>query len=78
MRKPPKRLYPDYYQIIELPIALEDIKKQLDASLYQSLESVKQDLDLCFTNAKKYNMKESEIWKDAKHLHVSSSSIQLT
>jgi hypothetical protein len=73
MRKPPKRLYPDYYQIIEQPIALEDIKKQLDTGLYQSLEGVKHDLDLCFANAKKYNMKDSEIWKDAKHLHVSTS-----
>jgi chromatin structure-remodeling complex subunit RSC4 len=71
MRRPPKRQYPDYYQLIQHPIALDDIKKQLDNGVYQSIESVKQDLELCFSNAKKYNMKESEIWRDAKFLNVS-------
>ncbi|KAF8625192.1 hypothetical protein AX15_005497 [Amanita polypyramis BW_CC] len=68
LKRPPKRLYPDYYQIIQKPIALEDIKKQLDNNAYQSLEVVRADFELCFTNAKTYNMKESEIWKDAKDL----------
>lgn len=71
LKKPPKRQYPDYYQIIQKPIALEDIKKQLDNNAYQTLEAARADFELCFTNAKTYNMKESEIWKDAKDLLVS-------
>ncbi|KAG6865756.1 hypothetical protein C0991_011953 [Blastosporella zonata] len=67
-RRPPKRQYPDYYMIIQHPIALEDIKKQLDNGSYQTLEAVKQDFELCFSNAKQYNMKESDIWRDAKDL----------
>lgn len=71
LKKPPKRLYPDYYKIIQKPIALEDIKKQLDHNAYHTLEEARADFELCFTNAKTYNMKESEIWKDAKDLLVS-------
>ncbi|KAG6879479.1 hypothetical protein C0992_002202 [Termitomyces sp. T32_za158] len=67
-RRPSKRQYPDYYQIIQHPIAYEDIKKQLDNGSYKTLEAVKQDFELCFNNAKQYNMKDSEIYKDAKDL----------
>jgi hypothetical protein len=56
---------------------LVDIKKKLDAGGYTSLEAVKQDLELCFINAKAYNQKNSQIWKDAKHLHVSGSTYAL-
>jgi len=71
MRLPSKRQYPDYYDMIKRPVALDDIKAQLDAGAYVSLEDVKKDFETCFRNAKRYNMRESQIWKDAKHLHVS-------
>lgn len=74
LKKPPKRQYPDYYKIIQKPIALDDIKKRLDTRSYLTLEEVKADFELCFTNAKEYNMKDSEIWKDAKELMVCFSS----
>ncbi|KAJ7109887.1 Bromodomain-containing protein [Mycena epipterygia] len=68
VRKPSKKLYPDYYTYIQHPIALEDIKKQLESGVYPTLEAVRQDFELCFENAKTYNMKDSGIWKDAKDL----------
>lgn len=68
LRRPSKRLYPDYYKLIQRPIALEEIKKQLEHGAYPSLEAVKSDFELCFHNAKQYNMKDSEIWRDAKDL----------
>jgi chromatin structure-remodeling complex subunit RSC4 len=71
LKRPPKRLYPDYYQIIKHPIALEDIRKRLESNGYATLEAVKQDFELCFSNAKIYNMKESAIYRDAKDLLVS-------
>jgi hypothetical protein len=71
LRKPPKRLYPDYYELINHPIALDDIKKQLDTGGYSSLEAVKNDFELCFSNAKQYNQTESIIFQDAKELLVS-------
>ncbi|KAL7285080.1 hypothetical protein ACG7TL_000172 [Trametes sanguinea] len=69
MRLPSKRQYPDYYVQIKRPIALDDIKAKLDAREYASMEEVLQDLETCFRNAKRYNMRESQIWKDAKFLH---------
>ncbi|KAI0354614.1 Bromodomain-containing protein [Trametes cingulata] len=69
MRLPSKRQYPDYYLQIKRPIALDDIKAKLEAREYATLEDVRQDLETCFRNAKRYNMKESQIWKDAKFLH---------
>ncbi|KAG5637649.1 hypothetical protein H0H81_003726 [Sphagnurus paluster] len=67
-KEPPKRQYPDYYRIITRPIALDDIKKQIETVGYPNLEAVRQDFELCFNNAKTYNMKDSDIWRDAKDL----------
>ncbi|KAF5368467.1 hypothetical protein D9758_002216 [Tetrapyrgos nigripes] len=68
LTKPSKKLYPDYYRIIAQPIALDDIKKKLQSGTYPTLEAVRQDFELCFTNAKTYNAKGSEIYQDAKDL----------
>lgn len=70
MQKPSKTQYPDYYEHIKRPIALEDIKKKIEKGAYPTLEDVRQDFELCFNNAKQYNMKESMIWRDAKDLLV--------
>jgi Bromodomain len=69
-KKVPKRTYPDYYEIIQFPIAFDDIKAKLDKAQYPTLEAVKQDLELCFNNAMLYNAEGSEIWADAKDLMV--------
>jgi hypothetical protein len=68
LRLPSKRHYPDYYNVITHPICLDDIKKKIDEDQYPSLDDVRQDFELCFTNAKRYNMKDSPIWLDAKFL----------
>ncbi|KZV99312.1 Bromodomain-containing protein [Exidia glandulosa HHB12029] len=68
MKVPPKKTYPDYYEIIKQPIALDDIKNFLDRRAFKSLEMVKAQFDLCFKNARKYNQKDSQIWRDAKAL----------
>ena len=71
IRLPSKRIYPDYYKIIKRPIALEDIKRKLEGGNYATFEEAKLDFELVFKNAKRFNIKDSQIWKDAKHLHVS-------
>jgi len=70
LRLPNKRTYPDYYTVIKKPIALDKIKSQLDAGQYPFLIAVKNDLEQCFRNAKRYNLKDSQIFNDAKFLHV--------
>ena len=77
LRLPSKRLYADYYDLIKKPIALDDIKRQLEHGGYATFSEVKQDFEQCFRNAKRYNVKESQIWRDAKHLHVCSSTALL-
>ncbi|ELU40246.1 Bromodomain-containing protein [Rhizoctonia solani AG-1 IA] len=67
---PNKRQYPDYYELISQPIAFDNIRAKLDAHEYASLEEVKSDFDLCFRNAKKYNVKGSDIWNAARDLQV--------
>ncbi|KAF9454213.1 Bromodomain-containing protein [Macrolepiota fuliginosa MF-IS2] len=68
LTKPPRKIYPDYYQIIQRPIALDDIKKRLDTNVYSSMQAVRADFELLFNNALEYNMKDSIIWKDAKDM----------
>ncbi|KAK0481744.1 RSC complex protein [Armillaria novae-zelandiae] len=73
LTKPLKRQYPDYFELIKQPIALDDIKKKLNSHAYPNLEAVKLDFDLCFNNAKHYNHPESIIWQDAKDLQKLAS-----
>ncbi|KDQ15702.1 hypothetical protein BOTBODRAFT_31587 [Botryobasidium botryosum FD-172 SS1] len=73
LRLPNRRTYPDYYTIIKKPISLEEIKGRIDAAEYDSLDALKADLDTCFRNAKRYNIKDSQIWQDARALHKLSS-----
>lgn len=77
MRRVPKRDYPDYYELIKQPIALEDIKKKLDHHEYPSLQVVRSDFELLFANAKQYNQTESAIFQDAKELWVRLSLLQM-
>ena len=74
MRLPSKRQYPDYYDVIKQPIALEEIRMKLDSHKYTSFEELRQDFELCFKNARRYNIRESQIWRDAKTLQVRSYS----
>ncbi|KAI5826317.1 Bromodomain-containing protein, partial [Schizophyllum commune Tattone D] len=68
LQKPSRKIYPDYYNFIQRPIAFDDIRKKLDRNAYPTLEAVREDFELCFTNAKTYNLKGSEIYNDAKDL----------
>ncbi|KAJ1302544.1 hypothetical protein OPQ81_002861 [Rhizoctonia solani] len=72
---PSKRQYPDYYELIKQPIAFDDIRAKLDAHRYASLEDVKADFDLCFRNAKKYNVKNSDIWNAARDLQRKAAAV---
>ncbi|KAF5352501.1 hypothetical protein D9756_005882 [Leucocoprinus leucothites] len=68
LTKPPRKVYPDYYQLIKTPIALDDIKKRLDTNAYPTLHVLLSDFELLYSNAMEYNMKDSVIWKDAKDM----------
>ncbi|KLO07102.1 Bromodomain-containing protein [Schizopora paradoxa] len=72
-RLPSKRQYGDYYKQITRPISLEEIKNKLDRQDYSSLEEVRDDIELMCKNARTYNMRESQIWRDAKSLQKTAN-----
>ncbi|KAG9124301.1 hypothetical protein FRC07_012101 [Ceratobasidium sp. 392] len=78
LKLPTKRQYPDYYVQIKQPIAFDDIRTKLDEKRYASFEDVKGDFDLCFTNAKRYNLKGSDIWNAARDLQRLATSTYRT
>ncbi|THH27664.1 hypothetical protein EUX98_g6524 [Antrodiella citrinella] len=69
MRLPNKRQYSDYYTQIKHPISLDEIKDRIEDGAYLTFNDCINDLETCFKNAKRYNIRESQIWKDAKVLH---------
>ncbi|KAG0006693.1 hypothetical protein BGZ80_005173, partial [Entomortierella chlamydospora] len=60
--------YPDYYEEITRPIALDGIKKKINSGAYKNLESFEDDFELMFENAKQYNAEGSDVYLDAEEL----------
>jgi chromatin structure-remodeling complex subunit RSC4 len=77
LKLPPRKRYPDYYQTIKKPIALDSIKEKIEKGEYEDVESSKVDLTLMTSNAKKYNLKESSIYLDAVMIQVPPLSLVL-
>ncbi|KAJ3271784.1 hypothetical protein HDV01_006392 [Terramyces sp. JEL0728] len=67
-----RKTYPDYFQIIKDPIAINDIK-----GAYKKIDDFKGDVMQCFANCKSYNQPGSDIYKDASDLETFFTSIYL-
>ncbi|KAL7751099.1 hypothetical protein RI367_003679 [Sorochytrium milnesiophthora] len=65
---PPKKLYPDYYEVIKQPISMREIKSKIEKHAYNSLELLRGDFNLMFSNCKRYNQPGSEVYEDANRL----------
>jgi protein polybromo-1 len=65
---PSKKLYPDYYDVIEHPIDLKLIATKIQRSAYASLGDMEKDLLQMVKNACTFNEPGSQIYKDAKSL----------
>ncbi|CAB1315291.1 unnamed protein product [Coregonus sp. 'balchen'] len=68
LQLPSRKEYPDYYQQIKQPIALQQIREKMKNGEYQSVEQMDSDLTLMFENAKRYNVPNSAIFKRALRL----------
>uniref|UniRef100_A0A8C5AEE2 Protein polybromo-1 n=1 Tax=Gadus morhua TaxID=8049 RepID=A0A8C5AEE2_GADMO len=68
MQLPSRREYPDYFQQIKNPIALQQIRQKMKQGEYESVEQMEADLNLMLENAKRYNMPTSGIYKRALRL----------
>ncbi|XP_046750131.1 protein polybromo-1 isoform X6 [Diprion similis] len=68
MEKPSKKLYPDYYQIIQEPIDMLGIEANIKAEKYQNENELIADFKLMFNNCRQYNEEGSLIYEDANVL----------
>lgn len=74
MKPPPKSQYPDYYMIIQNPIAMEMIRKKINREEYQSSKAFYDDIRLMCQNARTYNEDGSLLFQDANDIEVGSLS----
>lgn len=68
MEKPSKKLYPDYYEVIQHPIDMNTIESHIKSDRYGTVDDVVGDYRLMFLNCRKYNEEGSMIYEDANIL----------
>ncbi|MCJ1306930.1 hypothetical protein MMC25_000574 [Agyrium rufum] len=66
----PKNHYPDYYVIIQKPIAMENIQKKINKQEYQSLKDFFMDVKLLCNNARTFNEDGSLLFQDANDIEA--------
>uniref|UniRef100_A0A8D8SGT3 Protein polybromo-1 n=1 Tax=Cacopsylla melanoneura TaxID=428564 RepID=A0A8D8SGT3_9HEMI len=76
---PSKKRYPEYYDVIDIPIDLRTIARRIQGGQYASLGDMEKDLILMTKNACTFNEPGSQIYKDAKALKklVQSKKIEI-
>ena len=70
-----KKDYPDYYKIIEKPMAIDNIQKKIDRTEYQNLRQFLVDIRLLCGNARIFNEDTSVIFIDALMIEVRRHSL---
>lgn len=65
---PSKKLYPEYYQVIDHPVDLKFIATKIQTNAYTSLTEMEKDLLQMVKNACTFNEPGSTIYKDARTL----------
>jgi len=68
LEKPCPQTYPDYYQLVDKPIGMNDILRKCRAKLYASVKDFQDDWNMLFENALTYNGKGSWIVADGNVL----------
>ncbi|XP_037079374.1 protein polybromo-1-like [Pollicipes pollicipes] len=68
MELPSRKLYPDYYEIIDSPIDLARIESKIRSDQYDTEIEILQDFKLMFNNCRQYNEEGSVIYDDANVL----------
>jgi hypothetical protein len=68
MEKPSPGQFPDYYELIKKPIAINDILRKCRAKLYVSMREYRDDWKHMFANAKTFNGEDSWVVKDGLDL----------
>lgn len=63
---PPKKVYPDYYQIIKKPVSINQLRKKLKQGKLESFDQLIQELRTMCENAKTYNEEGSWVYVDSE------------
>jgi protein polybromo-1 len=71
---PSKKLYPDYYDVIDHPIDLKFIANKIQTNAYNCINDMEKDVMQMTKNACTFNEPGSQIYKDAKMLRKVFSS----
>ncbi|CCH41498.1 ATP-dependent helicase STH1/SNF2 [Wickerhamomyces ciferrii] len=71
---PSRKLYPDYYQLIQQPVSIESIRKNIKSGKIKTFEAFKDAVYKIFTNAKFYNEEGSSVYEDAVALENYANS----
>jgi ATP-dependent helicase STH1/SNF2 len=70
MKPPPRSQYPDYYKIIQNPIAVEMIERKIKRDDYQGLKEFRDDIHLLCQNARTFNEDGSLLFQDANDIEA--------
>ena len=65
---PSKREFPDYFDVVDEPISLNQIRKKLKSREYGHLDELASDFSTMFDNCKSYNRPDSRLYKDGLKL----------
>lgn len=65
---PPRSDHPHYYEVIKLPLAIDDIERKLRDNAYATVTQVESDFKRMVQNAKDYNTSGSEVFEDAERI----------
>jgi len=65
---PDRREYPDYYQLIQHPIALSQLRKRMNGNGYRTVTEFRDDFRLMCNNARTYNQEGSWVYVDAEEM----------
>lgn len=65
MKPPPRKDFPDYYQLIKKPIALNKIRRNIQKEKYDHFAAILDDIRLMIQNARTYNQEDSAVCLDA-------------
>ncbi|KAJ7435656.1 Bromodomain-containing protein, partial [Mycena galericulata] len=69
LKLPRRNTWADYYERIEKPISMSNIKTLSDkATHYTSITEYRADWHLMFNNARQYNREDSQVYEDAVYL----------
>ncbi|KAL0860991.1 hypothetical protein ABMA27_009518 [Loxostege sticticalis] len=68
MEKPSKKLYSEYYNVIEKPIDMITIEANIKNDRYNTIDELVADFRLMFSNCRQFNEEGSMIYEDANLL----------